>query len=106
MEQIKPEELQQKLEAGEALRLVDVREPAEWDICRLPGAELKPLSQILQWQDELQDHSGPKVIYCHHGVRSAQAVAYLHSLGVESLVNLQGGIDAWARTVDPQMAQY
>jgi rhodanese-related sulfurtransferase len=103
---IDPSELRQRLDRGDALRLVDVRELPEWEICRLPGAELKPMSEILSWQDELEDEEREVVIYCHHGVRSLRVCGYLLSMGRRRLVNLRGGIEAWRRTVDPSMPGY
>ena len=91
--------------AAGACRLLDVRESWELDICRFPGARHIPLGELPARLDEVPDDR-PVVVVCHHGVRSAQAVGFLRRRGVPGAVNLKGGIDAWARAVDPAMAVY
>jgi rhodanese-related sulfurtransferase len=88
-------------------RLIDVRERDEWDICRLPGAELLPLSQFAEMAaEQLTDPAQPLLIYCHHGMRSAQVTAFLLRQGFSSVTNLAGGIDAWSREVDAALPRY
>lgn len=88
-------------------RLVDVREPDEWDYCRIEGAELLPLSEWDQrWEQVLQDPKELVVVYCHHGMRSASAVQFLEQAGFGAVHNLTGGIDAWSRTIDPEVPTY
>jgi rhodanese-related sulfurtransferase len=95
------------LASGEPPRLIDVREPEEWEICRLPSAELLPLSQFQTLAPaQLTDPTQPLLIYCHHGVRSAHVAEYLSKQGFTQVVNLGGGIDAWSREVDPSVPQY
>ena len=88
-------------------RLIDVREPAEWTVARIPGAELLPLSQ---WPalalETLTDKSQPLLIQCHHGGRSARATAWLLDQGFENATNLAGGIDAWSVEIDPSVPRY
>ena len=88
-------------------RLVDVREQDEWDIAKIPGAELLPLSQ---WPaialEKLTDKSQPLLIQCHHGGRSARAAAWLIQQGFTDVTNLAGGIDAWAEEVDAKVPRY
>ncbi len=88
-------------------RLIDVREPDEWQVARIAGAELLPLSQ---WPaialEKLTDKSQPLLIQCHHGARSARAAAWLLSQGFTDVTNLGGGIDAWSATVDPAVPPY
>ena len=88
-------------------RLIDVREPDEWEVARIPGAELLPLSQ---WPavaiEKLTDKSQPLVIQCHHGGRSARAAAWLLQQGYEKAINLAGGIDAWSVVIDPSVPRY
>ena len=88
-------------------RLIDVREPAEWAVARIPGAELLPLSQ---WPsialERLTDKSQPLLIQCHHGVRSARAAAWLLEQGFAKVTNLGGGIDAWSAEVDATVPRY
>ncbi|HWQ32840.1 MAG TPA: rhodanese-like domain-containing protein [Blastocatellia bacterium] len=99
-------ELKAKLDAGAKLRLIDVREPMEYNLARIEGAELRPLGQIQQWATQLPDKNEEIVVYCHHGMRSARACEYLSSQGFTSLRNLTGGIDAWSRQVDPSVPLY
>ncbi len=100
-------ELQRRLEAGEALHVVDVRDPYEWEISNLEGAgaRLIPLDQLPDRMDEIP-REGPVVLHCRTGVRSARAVRYLQQHGYENATNLKGGINAWAREIDPEMPTY
>ena len=90
---------------GEALSILDVREPWETEICAIEGSFTLPLGTLPENLGQLpQDR--PLVVVCHHGARSMQAVLWLRAQGFERAVNLRGGIDAWARTVDSAMATY
>jgi len=102
---ITPRALQAKIDSGENVVLVDVRELYEYDLCHIEGARLLPLGQLPARAGEL-DKGSEIVVYCHVGVRSTQAVAYLRRAGFSSIRNLQGGIDAWAREIDQQMPRY
>ncbi len=85
--------------------LLDVREPWEFDICCIDGSTNMPMGQIPQRLDELP--AGEEIIViCHHGVRSQQVIHYLQQQSLDRLVNLDGGVDAWARSVDPDMPVY
>jgi rhodanese-related sulfurtransferase len=85
--------------------LLDVREPWEFDICCIDGSINMPMGQVPQRLDELP--SGEEIIViCHHGVRSQQVIRYLQQQSLDRLVNLDGGVDAWARSVDPDMPVY
>ena len=86
-------------------RLLDVREPWEFQLAHIEGSELLPMQTIPNLIDQL-DRSHPTVVICHHGTRSLQVVAFLERLGFENLHNLRGGIDAWARQVDVRVALY
>lgn len=100
-----PEELKSRLDCGEKITMIDVREPAEYEICRLKEAKLIPMGELEKRLDEFE----PKnltVLYCHHGMRSAQAALWLRRNGLDHVWNLQGGIDAWAERIDPCMARY
>jgi rhodanese-related sulfurtransferase len=90
---------------GEAVALLDVREPWEHELCRIDGSRLIPLGQLPDRLAELEPKR-PTVVICHHGVRSLRAAAFLERCGFDDVVNLSGGIDAWARTVDGAMAVY
>src|SRR5271170_4235368 len=98
---ITPTELKARLDRGEKLRLIDVREPDEWAIAKLPGAELIPLAQFGQRAPGELAPDESIVLYCHHGMRSARAQAFLKGQGYGDVLNLTGGIDAWATQVDP-----
>jgi rhodanese-related sulfurtransferase len=85
--------------------LIDVREPPEWQICRIPGAVLKPMSRIMEWMGDL-DKSAEIVFQCHTGVRSWQVANYLQTNGFQRVFNLREGIDAWSVEVDPGVPRY
>lgn len=85
--------------------LIDVRDPWEFETCRIEGSINIPMSDIVNRQDDLDRHT-EKVIICHHGMRSLQVARYLESIGFTSVINLEGGIDLWARTIDPDMPVY
>jgi molybdopterin/thiamine biosynthesis adenylyltransferase/rhodanese-related sulfurtransferase/molybdopterin converting factor small subunit len=101
-EEITALELKRRLDSGEKLEIVDVREPHEWAICRIGGARLVPLGTLTGRLHEL-DPSRTYVMQCRSGVRSAKAVSVLRAAGFGRLLNLKGGILAWARDVDPSM---
>lgn len=98
-------QLAERLRGPNPPQLIDVREQIEWHFCRLPGAQLRPMSQIMDWLGEL-DKSAEYVVLCHHGMRSLQVAAHLKSQGFEKVLNLQGGIDAWSLMVDPSVPRY
>lgn len=106
IERLEPEELRDLLANGGRVRLIDVREEEEWRICRLPGAELLPLSRFAEWAPDFEPGPGRCVLYCHHGVRSLRAAAALAAQGVEGLADLRGGIEAWRQRVDPSLPAY
>jgi adenylyltransferase/sulfurtransferase len=90
---------------GRAVQLVDVREPWEWDICRIEGAAHIPLGELEQRIGEL-DRNRPVVTYCHHGNRSLWAREVLLESGFSDVKSLAGGIEAWAVEIEPGMARY
>jgi adenylyltransferase/sulfurtransferase len=102
---VTPVALKAMMNRGDEVLLVDVREPYEYDLCRIKGATLVPLGQLPSRTAEL-DASKEIVVYCHVGVRSTQAVAFLRRSGFTGARNLRGGIDAWAREVDNQIPRY
>jgi len=99
-------ELKARLDKGEALRLIDVREADEWAVAHLPHAELIPLSQFQQRATGALFPDDDIVLYCHHGMRSERAQGYLKGLGFTNVLNLTGGIDAWATQIDLTMKRY
>jgi len=98
-------ELQKKKKAGEPFLLIDVREPWEYETCRIEGAQLIPMRTIpanLQQFDVDQD----VICYCHHGQRSLDVAAWLRGQGIESAQSLAGGIDSWSLEIDPTVLRY
>lgn len=98
-------ELKARMDSGVPFVLVDVREPHEYEINRIPGSRLLPLSQLAERMHELSS-ADDIVLHCKAGLRSAQALAILRQAGFSRLKNLTGGIDAWASEVDPTMPRY
>jgi len=103
--ELTPAELARALEAREPLRLIDVREPYEWQICRIPTAELIPLGTLLVAPPDVATDQRI-VVYCHHGSRSEMAAHALVRAGFKDVRNLVGGIDRWSREVDPGVRRY
>ncbi len=103
---ITPTELKARLDRGEDFRLIDVREADEWAVAKIPKAELIPLSQFQQLATQELSPEEDIVLYCHHGVRSRRAQAYLKAQGYNKTLNLTGGIDAWSTQVDPTVKRY
>lgn len=102
-----PQELQSWLQAGRPVLLVDVREASEWQLVRLPQAQWRPLSALHSWiEDIAAETAAPVVVYCHHGVRSARVCGLLQAQGAREVFNLEGGIERWAREVEPGMKRY
>jgi rhodanese-related sulfurtransferase len=105
MKQILPAELHARLAAGESLQLLDVREGWEYETARIEGSKLLPMGDIPARMAEL-DAGSDLVVICHHGGRSMQVALFLERQGFSNIYNLTGGVDAWARTVDPEMTLY
>lgn len=104
MKEISVRELAARLGAQD-YALLDVREVWEYELCHLPGSTLIPLDQLPARVEELPAQR-PLVVICHHGIRSRMAQQFLTRLGVNDVVNLTGGIAAWAHEIDPAMAVY
>jgi adenylyltransferase/sulfurtransferase len=99
------EELKKRLDQREAVFILDVRNPEEYQICRIPGSTLIPLPELPNRVGEL-DPNRELVVHCKSGMRSAKAVALLKENGFRRLKNLKGGILAWAEKIDPLMPKY
>lgn len=102
---IEARQLAEQLSQGRKIHLLDVREPHELEISRLEGANLIPLGQLAARLSEL-DSADEMVVFCKSGTRSARAVELLASAGFRKMKNLKGGINAWAREVDPSLPIY
>jgi rhodanese-related sulfurtransferase len=106
--EISPQEVQQRLAAGDRLVLIDVREPEEFAIAKIEGAELIPMGSVpaqLQRLEAAADDA-TLVVFCHHGVRSLQVVNWLRQHGVEACQSMAGGIDWWSTMVDTAVPRY
>ena len=107
MHRISAIELAEKLEQEDPL-LLDVREPWEFEICHIEGSINIPMGQIPGRMEQIRDlqTADETVVICHHGIRSQQVINYLQQQSQTVLINLDGGVDAWARSVDPDMPVY
>ena len=103
--EITPRELKKRLDAGEQVFVLDVREPHEYDIARIEGSTLIPLGQVARRVDEL-DATANIVVHCKSGMRSAKAQKILKDMGFSRVTNLAGGILRWSDEVDPTVAKY
>ncbi|MBB3750349.1 adenylyltransferase/sulfurtransferase [Mycolicibacterium sp. BK634] len=104
---VTPRELRELLDSGKKLVLIDVREPVEWEINHITGAELIPKSVIESGEGLTKlPHDRVPVLYCKTGVRSAEALALVKKAGFSDALHLQGGIVAWAKQIDPDMVMY
>jgi rhodanese-related sulfurtransferase len=105
MDEITPQALKERLDRGERPVLVDVRQDWETKLCRLDNSVHIPIEEI-EFRTEELNPEDDIVVYCHQGVRSAAVANYLRQLGFKRAVNLAGGLDSWARSVDPSMRRY
>jgi adenylyltransferase/sulfurtransferase len=106
MAEITAAELKGRLDRGEDLQIIDVREPNEYEIARLQDSRLIPLGQVVSRMSEI-DESRETVVHCKGGVRSAKAIEALKRAGFSGrLINLKGGITAWSNEVDPSVPKY
>jgi rhodanese-related sulfurtransferase len=106
--EITPREVRQRMDAGEAIRLIDVREPGEFALTRISGAELIPMGTVpsrLEHLDAAADEA-TLIVFCHHGVRSMNVACWLREQGVTACQSMAGGIDRWSEEVDPAVARY
>jgi len=103
--EVRPQALAERLRSDPTVVVLDVREPWERDVCSLRGSLNIPLGELSARSGEIPEDR-PVVVLCHHGMRSMQATMFLRSRGWETVANLAGGIDAWAREVEPTMAVY
>jgi rhodanese-related sulfurtransferase len=106
--EITPQELKRRLDAGEKIHLLDVREPSEHAMARIDSAELMPMRSVPQHLAKIEAQAGeaPVVVLCHHGIRSLQVASWLRNQGIENCFSLKGGIDLWSAVVDPSVVRY
>lgn len=106
--EITPAELKQRLDAGEKLRLIDVRELSEFQQARIESAELIPMRTVPAQLQKIEGYSddGDLVVFCHHGVRSLQVADWLRQNGVLNAQSMAGGIDRWSIEIDPSVPRY
>lgn len=102
---ISPNKLAERLKNGEEINLIDVRELPEYEIARIDGAKLLPLSRFNEWINDLNP-AEEIIVMCHHGIRSANLCLFLVRNGFEKVLNLDGGIDLWSKEVDSNIPQY
>ena len=103
-----PQDIQRRIDAGEPLVLIDVREPEEFAVTRIEGATLIPMREIptsLQ-QLEAKADEATLIVFCHHGIRSLNVAHWLREQGVPACQSMAGGIDAWSALVDPAVPRY
>jgi len=105
MQEMNVKELSERINNDNAPLIIDVREPNEYALARIPGGVLKPLGDFREWAQEL-DQDREYVLYCHTGSRSWQATYLLERMGFQQVYNLSGGIEAWSIHVDPSMPRY
>lgn len=106
MESITATELKARLDAGEDIQIIDVRQPSEFAFAKIEGAKLVPLGEVVARMGEI-DQTREAVIQCKMGGRSAQAIDLLRQAGYTGdLKNLSGGITAWSNEVDPSIPKY
>jgi len=104
--EITPEEVKGKLDAAESFTLLDVREPWEFETAKISGAKLMPMGDVPSRAHQELDPDEHIVVMCHHGVRSMNVTAWLRQQGFEKVQSMRGGIDAWSRNVDRNVAKY
>jgi len=103
--QIEPREVKQRIDRGEKFLFVDVREPWEHQATRIEGAKLIPLGQIPNSLQEIES-AEDVILFCHHGMRSLDAAAWLRAQGVSGARSMNGGIDRWSVEIDSKVPRY
>jgi len=106
--EITPAEVKRRLDDGDPIVILDVREPVEYQQARIDGSELIPMGSVpgsLQALETKADDS-TIIVVCHHGVRSLNVVAWLRKQGLEACQSMQGGIDRWSLEIDPTVPRY
>ncbi len=104
--EISPQDVKRRLDSGERLRLIDVREPFEVQQASIAGAEVIPMRTIPTALAALEDEEYPIIVFCHHGMRSLQVVGWLREQGVDNCLSMAGGIERWSLEIDPKVPRY
>jgi len=104
--EITPESLKSKLDAGERIQLLDVREPWEFETAHIANVKLMPMGDVPSRAHQELDPEDHIVVVCHHGVRSMSVTVWLRQQGFEKAQSMRGGIDAWSRLVDSKVPMY
>lgn len=99
-------EVKSRLENEEPITLIDCREPAEHEIVHVADARLIPMGEVPSRAAEITELPAPVIVYCHHGMRSAQTAQWLRANGVPGAQSMAGGIDAWAVEIDSSLPRY
>ena len=106
MRHFSPTQLQQHLDKSETRPLLlDVREPWEFEYCHIEGSVLIPMRELPGEMDQF-DPDQEIVMICHHGIRSRQMGYYMEQAGFQNIINLDGGVEQWARDIEPSMKRY
>jgi adenylyltransferase/sulfurtransferase len=106
IDEISASELKRRMDAGEDIQLIDVRQPEEWAFAKIEGSKLIPLGELMSRMGEI-DENRETVLHCKMGVRSARGVDALQRAGFKGVLkNLKGGITAWSNEVDPRIPKY
>jgi len=102
------QDVKARIDAGEKLFLIDVREPFEHQLACIDGADLIPMNTVPQRFQEIEQKAdeGVLVVFCHHGVRSLNVVNWLRGQGVEDCQSMSGGIEAWSLAIDAAVRRY
>lgn len=105
--EISCEEVRQLQQSDTEFALVDCREADEFELCRIDGASLAPMSELRDRLTELEPHRGQRiVVHCHHGGRSLRVAMFLRQQGFQQAQSMAGGIDAWSERIDPAVPRY
>lgn len=106
--EVTPAEVKQRFASGEKLFLIDVREPFEHAIAHIDGSQLIPMNSVPGALTDLEGKAdeGTLVVFCHHGVRSANVVNWLRGQGIADCQSMAGGIERWSTDIDPSVPRY
>jgi rhodanese-related sulfurtransferase len=103
--EIRPQEVKERLDSGRTFMFVDVREQWEFETAHIAGARLVPMRDVPEHLGEFRD-ADEIVLYCHHGIRSMDAAAWLRAQGVDGARSMAGGIDRWSVEIDSSVPRY